>query len=118
MKEFSESELKSKLKKTIVKCSKSDKYSKIMKDTIKNSKTKPQFWIEIIKTKHKPLLDIIFSFLLKQKDMKKNLSYMYSNQFSNEIKKKNKNSVKESFIMKPIALATKEIVKKIKQQRP
>lgn len=116
MKEFSEAKLKSKLKKTISTCTNSEKYSKIMKDTIKNSKTKPQFWNEIIKTKHKPLLDIIFSYLLQQKDMKKTLSYFYSPQFTKELKEKNKKGIKESFIMKPVAIAIKDVIKKIKQQ--
>lgn len=117
MKELTEGSLKNKLKNTITKCTNSNKFTKIMDDVVKQSKTKPEFWVEIVKKKHKPLLDITFAYLLQQKNMKKSLSYFYSSKFTKELNKKNKKLVKESFIMNAISVATRDIIKKLKQQK-
>ena len=120
MKELTESQLSSNIKKTIVKSIQNKEFSKLIDEFKKKSKTKDIFWTNIVNPKYNKIFEQIAKFIIQQKKMPKILSYLYSKKFLNELKIKNKNKktnlVKEVFIMKIVADGTKGILKILKKQ--
>jgi hypothetical protein len=120
MGELSETTLKKKVKQTINKCVKNKQFKKIMDQVQKKSKTKIDFWQNIIKPKYNKIYDMLFNFIIKQKNIPKIFSYMYSEKFKNQLniknKKKKTNLVKEIFIMKILTDGVKVFLKNLKKQ--